>query len=680
MAVVRDYFRLTKEYKTKYVGKKTVVIMQVGKFFEFYGLKNPNTGEITGSDVVNVAHICGMIVASKNVYIDKHQVVMSGFPVYNLDKYLKKIQDDGYIAALYVQDSPTKNTTRSLQGIYSPGTFFPLETEKISNNIVCVFIEKRKSVLSPPGVKPDILVGLSNIDIYTGKATIFEFNDTYIHSPSTFDEIERFVSINNPSEIIIIYKNFSKPQINDIINFSGINCNLIHKIDVEGEGELNKSAINCEKQVYQREILHQFYEANETFLLDFSQYELASQAFCFLLNYIYTHNPNLVRKISEPVFENCTNRLILANHSLKQLNIIDDQNYNGKLSSVMKFINRCYTPMGRRLLNHYLLNPTNNEEFLQREYDIVEYYLGKYKKFDYIHNNLFNIKDIEKLNRKIFLKKITPQSLYYFYENLQTIKAIYCKTCKDSNLSSYLKHFINGNIKKICTEFISLFNKYIVVDICKEIDTLQLETNFIQKKIHDALDNASQKWMESKDKLECVAVYLNSIVAKCEKTSKNPTQYVKCHQTDKLGYSLVATSRRCKILEGELKKMARKKKRISLDYVSSYDNTTKTVNLDISNIISYAATGSYKTIINDEIKTFCKDINEYKEKMKIELDFIYGVFLEKLQNYQEQFDNIIKYVSYLDVLQCKCFVAAKYNYCKPVLVDGPKSFVDIKNV
>ena len=209
---------------------------------------------------------------------------------------------------------------------------------------------------------------------------------------------------------------------------------------------------------------------------------------------------------------------------------------------------------------------------------------------------------------------------------------------------------------------------------------MQLETNFIQKKIHDALDNASQKWMESKDKLECVAVYLNSIVAKCEKTSKNPTQYVKCHQTDKLGYSLVATSRRCKILEGELKKMARKKKRISLDYVSSYDNTTKTVNLDISNIISYAATGSYKTIINDEIKTFCKDINEYKEKMKIELDFIYGVFLEKLQNYQEQFDNIIKYVSYLDVLQCKCFVAAKYNYCKPVLVDGPKSFVDIKNV
>ena len=114
--------------------------------------------------------------------------------------------------------------------------------------------------------------------------------------------------------------------------------------------------------------------------------------------------------------------------------------------------------------------------------------------------------------------------------------------------------------------------------------------------------------------------------------------------------------------------------------MSSYDNTTKTVNLDISNIISYAATGSYKTIINDEIKIFCKDINEYKEKMKIELDFIYGVFLEKLQNYQEQFDNIIKYVSYLDVLQCKCFVAAKYKYCKPVLVDGPKSFVDIKNL
>ena len=43
-----EYFRLTNEYKTKY-GPKTVVLLQVGAFFEIYGLKRTETGDIYGS-------------------------------------------------------------------------------------------------------------------------------------------------------------------------------------------------------------------------------------------------------------------------------------------------------------------------------------------------------------------------------------------------------------------------------------------------------------------------------------------------------------------------------------------------------------------------------------------------------------------------------------------------------
>ena len=43
------------------------------------------------------------------------------------------------------------------------------------------------------------------------------------------------------------------------------------------------------------------------------------------MNYIYIHNQALVKKIHEPVFEKNQHKLSLANHSLKQLNILNEQ-------------------------------------------------------------------------------------------------------------------------------------------------------------------------------------------------------------------------------------------------------------------------------------------------------------------------------------------------------------------
>ena len=39
MALIRDYFEKTKDYKKLY-GEKTVVFMQVGAFYEVYALLN----------------------------------------------------------------------------------------------------------------------------------------------------------------------------------------------------------------------------------------------------------------------------------------------------------------------------------------------------------------------------------------------------------------------------------------------------------------------------------------------------------------------------------------------------------------------------------------------------------------------------------------------------------------
>jgi len=418
MALVKEYFDLTKKYMDEY-GENTILLMQVGSFFEVYGKRIRDTDEYNGSRILEFSKICDFNITEKNVSLGKEQVYMAGFKDVAIDKHLKKIQAAGFTAVVYTQDEQAKNTTRSLVGIFSPGTYFSLESDKITNNTCCVwvdFVENKSGIIKGKHV----VVGVSNIDIYTGKTSMFQFKETYINNPTTYDELERFISIYNPSEVIFI-SNLPRDEIGKVIKYVNIQAKIVHTIPLVSDAENNKvkNALRCEKQVYQKEILERFYKNIDysVFMQNFYENHIASQSFCYLLDFIYQHNPHLVHKISEPFFENYSDRLVLANHSLKQLNIIDDNNYNGKYSSVLKMLNLCITSMGKRQFAQQFLNPTMNETFLNQEYDITEYMLVQKGKYDFLKNKLTDLKDISKWTRQIYMKKISPKLVYQIYKS-----------------------------------------------------------------------------------------------------------------------------------------------------------------------------------------------------------------------------------------------------------------------
>ena len=90
---------------------------------------------------MDFSFICELNVVNKNTCIGEENVVMAGFKVEFIEKYLRKIQDAGYTCVVYKQDEAAKNTTRSLEGIYSPGTYFSNETTNLTNNLTCIWIE-----------------------------------------------------------------------------------------------------------------------------------------------------------------------------------------------------------------------------------------------------------------------------------------------------------------------------------------------------------------------------------------------------------------------------------------------------------------------------------------------------------------------------------------------------------
>ena len=138
MPVVQDYIKYTKKWKKEY-GEKTLVLMQVGSFFEVYGLRE-NDGSISGSNISDFSQLCDMLIAKKSQKIDGKQVLMAGFGVSQIEKYIKKLQEAGYTIAIYTQDMQAKNTTRSLEEIISPGTYFSSDTRELSNNVMRVWL------------------------------------------------------------------------------------------------------------------------------------------------------------------------------------------------------------------------------------------------------------------------------------------------------------------------------------------------------------------------------------------------------------------------------------------------------------------------------------------------------------------------------------------------------------
>jgi DNA mismatch repair protein MutS len=238
MALVTEYFDLTIQYSKKY-GEKTIVLMQVGAFFEVYGCYNREKDATFGSQIVEFSTICDLNIADKKMSLGGNDtVVMAGFSHFMIDKYVKKLQGAGYTIVVYVQNETSSKITRQLSCIYSPGTYFsPESTFQITNSIMCVWLNT--CVLYG---KKNIYIGIANIDIFTGKSNIFEYSEVYNElCPTVFDSLERFVSIYNPNETILI-GNVREKDFDQIINFTNIQSKSIHRICLlEEEGEVETS-------------------------------------------------------------------------------------------------------------------------------------------------------------------------------------------------------------------------------------------------------------------------------------------------------------------------------------------------------------------------------------------------------------------------------------------------------
>jgi len=684
MSLTQEYFKLTAKFIEEY-GPKTILLMNVGAWFEIYGIKNLVTNEITGSRIVDLCRICDLNMGDRaGMTSDKEKIVMTGFNTLLIEKHTRKLQEAQFTCVVYEQDA-TKIRARTV--IISPGTYFPADTPSLSNNITCVWLYYYESKVLVKGKY--VVVGVANLDVFTGETSMTQFRELYVNNPTTFDELEKLISIYNPSEAIII-SNLSVSETDDVVSYADIKCSLIHRVHSEEENIHSVCVKNCEKQTYQTEILNKFYkiESISTFMMNFYENNIACQAFCYLLDFVYQHNPHLVYKIKEPVFDNCSDKLILANHSLKQLNIIDDSNHTGRLSSVSSLLNDCVTPMGKRKFLYSFLNPSTKIDYLQREYDITEHVIQHFKQTTMVRQSLQVVKDMTKWGRHMFMKKMTPRSFCSLLISTNVAKDLFQIVSSDPIWWNY---FLQNNtefskIHSICDVIGSFIDTHLNISKANEIDTASdFEINFFQFHFNQELDSNAIDLIDCENKLEAIRNYLSSLIEskerKDKKSQNSERKLVKIYETEKNSYSLLCTVRRCKLLESIL---SSSKTFVTLEYISSLsDSETKFFDFKISkqDIEFHKQNSTEQCITNEQISQLCKRISAAKHQLKNLMNRIYTLFVERfITTHNLDLDLVIHFITLVDVVTTKAFTAEKYHYCKPQVVEADKSFFKAKNI
>jgi DNA mismatch repair protein MutS len=768
MTLVEEYLEHTKNYKQIY-GEKTLVLMQVGSFYECYAIKK-GEGLYEGSNIVDFAQINDMVIAHKNTSINGNDVVMAGFGLPQLEKYIKRMLHNGYSVVIFAQDSQTKNTSRSLLAIYSPGTYFDnndnyssdgenLNGNCLSNNTLCLWIHYSKPNKI---VKTETLtLGLNIIDVLTGKVVHYEYSQPYDNSPTTYDQLEKYISIYNPSEVIIITNKMNSSEldnkdlgknsyIDDVINYANINAQKIHKVYLhEKQSKINSKvdsfesiAYNCEKQLYQETLINKIFGCGayrEHF--EFQNYSIANQSLCFLIDFIDKHNPSLIKHIDFPCFENINSKLILANHSLKQLNMISDQRHNGKLGCVANFLNNCITNAGKRKFNYDLLHPICTSDTLNASYNVTEV-LIQTEFYKTIRNYLLNVRDIEKIDRKLVLGKIEPRDFASLYNNLSNVSTLFEKiTCVHENreLALYIKDIINYDISEACNKI----NNYIVnvFDISKLSVTIDKLNNndlesmfFINQNYNENLSKLYKNSLDSREQLEAIASFLSNLLMEYEKTKTtnsskskakackkdnidykdsdyiaNPSLpnddlvsgYIKFHETSKNEVMLITTKRRGAILKEIVQKIIEKSgtKYEYINYTSKYSKFGEIIEIDLSSILfkNHGSANSNIIVYSSQIDSICHDIQNSREQLIEEINSNYKAILCEFKNIiynvvtnsnvsskNERFSllgKISQFIALSDVCYVKAYNALKYNYCRPVIDKGAsKSYVNFKKI
>lgn len=631
---ITDYLDLQEQYEKTYSKEKTLVLIQNGSFYEAYAT------ETRGHNLNIISGILNYSVTKKNKNIkevSEKNPYMLGFPVANLNSFLKKLVEYGYTVAVIHQTTEAPNPIkRELLGIFSPGIFID-NLSPDSNNIVALYIKIEKSLTGTELY----CIGMTALDVSVGTSVVYEVYSKESDVNYALDETNRFLSNYTPKQLLVygMMNNYIKTYL---------------ELEEKKYKFMGEPDSNFKKLSFVNTFIKQYYPNINVLTpieyLGLERLGYATVCFVVLVEYVSKHSERLTVHLMIPVIFDSDTKLVLGNNAAYQLNIFNGCDNN--INSLFDVVNNTSTAMGRRYLKNILANPLVESDKLNATYELVEK-LMKDNKYLEIEDTLKQIMDLERLARRISMGIAHPYELLMMYQSfIAVLELSYNKLF--AGVIKIDEVLVKKFIRKVGETYnLTELAKYTKCDIERSIFIVGIFPHIdeLQKEIDD---------------IESVITNIGSVFEK-ELNLKDGS--LKLSRTDTEGFYIPLTKKRYDMMV----KLFDDKKTINVsDNFSINANNIKYKDLKKGN------TKMYITQLTDKSNT----LDTLNKKLMISILIEYAGSLDLIyKQYNTLFYTLANIVAYVDYLKSGAKTALKYNYVRPVIDNTSKtSFVNVENM
>ena len=678
MKEYEKYYLYHQEYTKKY-GPKTVVLMQIGKFYEIYEY----TEEINGKEVtIGMCHQFQRVLAlsgepmnisklkGSGYPVSKNNPYKSGFPKDKLDRWKTTVLDAGYTLVIINEVGwqligKKKSKKRKVTQVLTRNMDIDRirnVLKPITNNIVSLIIDVYKPNLRPE--LSNLTCGIALINLITGKVVCDEYNSKKFDPCYPLSRINRILSV-CPKELII---NIRKAP-DGYFNYISRELSL-HSMNQDTILVRNNVIKDYFKNSYQSTFLRKVYpKASHEQIQKQGMLVHGTAALISLLDYCNEHNEDIVKGAQFPkLYENEEEKyLYVSKSTITQLNIfdshyLDKRNEYKSIDSLLSILDRTRTVMGRRYLVKRFRKPYIDQNKIIASYDLIEEFITyRGELYEPIRKLLSFIPDLESLHSRIKSYNIKPRDMHRLLTGYIHVDKIYdiINKVKDKHGAIFIPELpIKDKERSIFNEVYKFLYETLDTRGCRssrvDIDFIESDTPIFKNIISGStlfnLDSHRELWNKNLSKW---IINYDKIIEFTKKI-QNITDY-KSTIFYKSGSLYVLITK------------------------TAYNKLIKTDHgVKIEQIKGFKP--SY-FVYTDEIKESCKILGECRHTYQYLQYKIYQILLKSLNNdYIAYFKPLIGFIAKIDFSISAVWCALKYKYMRPEIVSGEVSNFKVKGL
>lgn len=680
MTIIDDYLELQEKYEAKY-GEKSIVLMEVGGFFEVYGVVTDSepgaeTAKRQRGKIYEVSEITNLNVSrkcDKQSPVSEKNPLMAGFPSASFDKWKDILLRHGYTIIKVEQEmvSGKKEPVRKITEILSPGCH--MDTTNITNHVMSIHIEE---IQDHKSYKPLWFVGISSVDVTTGDSYIFETHSTTDDTYRAVDDIYRMVHMIRPTEVIIhiieIQPSDKLKSLIETIELSSTSTSV--HVNLYSRPEYS----HFQQSKFQNEFLRRVYP--QTRMLTPVEYigvermPFALMSLIYLIQFCYEHNETYIEKWNKPTQWESSRFMECSYDAMEQLHIIPNSTKpSAGIQSLWDVLDHTTTAMGRRKLRECLSHPILDTTELKWRYNVVEI-LMKSRQYNELRKDMSMIMDTDRCHRRIALKMLHPHQWIGLEVSHRLIHSVLTKFYRwiDAVDTNRVSTELLDALCESYNDYTSQFDMDKLVNVSKN----QITHSIFPVGKYKEIDEIDEQIKADTRRIESIRAELSYLIT--GDRTKAVDGIIDWKSSERDGDYFSASTSRSNTLKDKLKMRTALNIKVE-NPANPLDTTIFTVS---TSKFEFKGTASTTRITFPELDEIAHRRSRNESKMnRMCMDVYERVLTELSDKWYDTWKTVSHEIAVCDYLCSFAKSAAEYGYCRPsISARGEKSFLRVREI